>query len=57
MKTIYFFIAALFAVAQMSAQSNDTVTVIDAPRQVIITETPTGAIVKVKGMKDNDEYS
>ena len=57
MKKFYFFIAALFAVTQLSAQTPDTVTVIDAPRQVIITETPTGTMVKVKGKKDNDEYN
>ena len=57
MKSIYFFITALLAVAQMSAQTPDTVTVIEQPQQVIITETPTGTIVKVKGMKDNDEYN
>lgn len=57
MKKFYFFIAALFAVTQLSAQTPDTVTVIDSPRQVVITETPTGTIVKVKGMKDNDEYN
>ncbi len=57
MKKYLFFIAALFAVTQLSAQAPDTVTVIDTPRQVIITETPTGTVVKVKGMKDNDEYN
>lgn len=57
MKQYFFFIAALLAVAQLSAQTPDTVTVIDQPQQVIITETPTGTIVKVTGMKDNDEYN
>lgn len=57
MKNVYFFIAALFAVTQMAAQSTDTVTVIDQPRQVIITETPTGSIIKVMGAKDKNDYS
>ena len=57
MKKYSLFFAALFTVAQMSAQTPDTVTVIDQPQQVIITETPTGSIVKIKGMKDNDEYN
>lgn len=57
MKKYSLFFAVLFTVAQMSAQTPDTVTVIDQPHQVIITETPTGSIVKIKGMKDNDEYN
>ena len=57
MKKYFFLFTALLAAAQMSAQSPDTVTVIDQPQQVIITETPTGSVVKVKGMKDNNEYS
>ena len=57
MKQYFFFIAALLAVSQLSAQTPDTVTVIDQPQQVVITETPTGSIVKVKGMKDNEEYN
>ena len=57
MKKYYFFFAALLAVAQMSAQSPDTVTVIDNPQQVIITETPTGSVVRVMGAKNDNEYN
>ena len=57
MKKYYFILVALLAVAQMSAQTPDTVTVIDQPQQVIITETPTGSVVKVMGTKNNDEYN
>ena len=57
MKKLSFIIAAIMASATLSAQTPDTVTVIEQPQQVIITETPSGTIVKVKGMKDNDEYN
>ena len=57
MKKYYFLFTALLAATQMLAQSPDTVTVIDQPQQVIITETPNGSVVKVMGMKDNNEYS
>jgi len=57
MKTISLFIAAMMAVATMSAQSPDTVTVIESPNQVIITESTTGTSIKVIGQKDNNNYS
>lgn len=57
MKQFYFFITTLLAVSQMSAQTPDTVTVINQPNQVIITETPNGTVVKVNGVKDNNEYN
>ena len=52
-----FIITAIMAAASMSALSPDTVTVIESPNQVIITETGTGTRVKVVGQKDNDGYS
>ncbi len=57
MKKITFIIAAALGIACMHAQSPDTVTVIETPRQVIITETPSGTRVKVMGQKDNEDYS
>ena len=57
MKKFYFLFTALFAVAQMSAQTSDTVKVIDQPSQVIITETPTGVQMKVVGAKKDDTYT
>lgn len=47
----------LIAAATLSAQTSDTVTVIESPNQVIITETSTGTRVKVVGQKDNNNYS
>ena len=52
-----FIITAIMAATSMSAQSPDTVTVIDTPKQVIITETRTGTRINVVGQKDNDDYS
>ena len=56
MKKYFFLLAALFAAVQMSAQSIDTVTVINQPNQVIITETPSGVQMKVIGNEyDKDD--
>ena len=55
MKKYYFFLAALCAVMQMSAQATDTVKVIEQPSQVIITETPSGVQMKVVGSKDDKD--
>ena len=52
-----FIITAIMAAATVSAQSPDTVTVIEQPSQVIITETPTGSHVKVIGSKEKEDYS
>lgn len=49
--------AALIAVASMSAQTIDTVKVIDQPSQVIITETSNGSKIEVKGVEDKKEYT
>ncbi len=58
MKKCSFIIAAmLIAAATMSAQMSDTVTVIESPSQVIITETSTGTRVNVIGQKENKSYS
>jgi len=57
MRKITFIIAAALGIASMHAQSPDTVTVIETPHQVIITETPSGTRVKVMGQKDNEDYS
>ena len=57
MKKYSLIIAALMSAASVSAQIPDTVTVIETPGQVIITETPTGTRIKVLGQKDNDDYS
>ena len=59
MKKCYFLFAALLAVVQMSAQSIDTVTVINQPNQVIITETPSGVQMRVigSGNDKNDNYT
>lgn len=59
MKRYYFLLTALLAVVQMSAQSVDTVTVINQPSQVIITETPSGVQMKVIGSENdkNDNYT
>ena len=55
-KTILLF-AAMFAMALVCNATNDTVTVIDQPSQVIITETPSGTEVRVSGTKDNNNYN
>ena len=55
MRQVYFLIAALFTMFHMAAQSTDTVKVIDQPRQVIITETPTGVQMKVVGAKNGED--
>ena len=57
MNKYLFIFAATLAVAQAQAVNPDTVTVIQQPNQVVITETPTGTLVKVTGSKDNDEYN
>ncbi len=57
MKKISLIIAAALGFASAHAQSPDTVTVIETPHQVIITETPSGTSVKVMGQKDNEDYS
>ena len=59
MKRYYFLLATLFAVMQLSAQSIDTVKVINQPNQVIITETPSGVQMKVIGNENdkNDNYT
>ena len=57
MKKISIIIAAMMAAVTMSAQTPDTVTVIETPNQVIITETTTGTRVKVVGQKDNEDFS
>ena len=53
MKKTFFLILAMFAMAQVCNATSDTVTVIEQPRQVIITETPNGVKVSVQGSKDN----
>lgn len=55
MKKYFFFLAALCAVMQMSAQATDTVKVIEQPSQVIITETPSGVQMRVVGSKDDKD--
>lgn len=55
MKKISILFAALLAVAQMSAQSNDTVSVIEQPNKVVITQTPSG--VKVNVVDSVSNYS
>ena len=57
MKIFSIIIAAMMAAVTMSAQTPDTVTVIETPNQVIITETTTGTRVKVVGQKDNEDFS
>ena len=57
MKKIVFILTAMFSMAQTQAVAPDTVTVIEQPDKVIITETPTGSKVTVTGNKDNDNYS
>ena len=54
MKKSTLIVAAMLTALAMSAQSPDTVTVIDAPNQVIITETTTGTSVKVLGQKNDN---
>lgn len=57
MKKIVLLFATMLAIAQAQAAAPDTVTVIEHPNQVIITETPTGSLVKVIGSKEKDDYS
>ena len=57
MKQFSFIIAVALGFATAHAQSPDTVTVIETPHQVVITETPSGTSVKVMGQKDNEDYS
>ena len=47
----------MLAMAQAQAAAPDTVTVIEQPNQVIITETPTGTQVKVNGSKEGEDYN
>ena len=54
MKKTILIIAAMFAMAQVSNATNDTVKVIENPSQVIITETPNGVKVNVQGTKDDN---
>lgn len=53
MKKTFFLILAMFVMAQVCNATSDTVTVIEQPSQVIITETPNGVKVNVQGSKDN----
>ena len=57
MKKIVLLFATMLAIAQAQAAAPDTVTVIEQPKQVIITETPTGSLIKVIGSKEKDDYS
>ena len=57
MKKYLFLLTAMLAVAEAQALAPDTVTVIQQPNQVIITETPTGTYVKVSGTKENENYN
>ena len=57
MRKLSFIIATALGVASMHAQSPDTVTVIETPHQVIITETSTGTRVTVMGQKGNEDYN
>ena len=57
MKKIAFILIAMLAVAQAQAVAPDTVTVIEQPSKIIITETPTGSIVSVTGSPENEDYS
>ena len=57
MKRILFIFNALLVMVQAQAVTPDTVTVIDKPNQVIITETPSGTLVKVSGTKENENYN
>ena len=54
MKKTLFLIATMFAMAQVCNATSDTVTVIEQPSQVIITETPNGVKVNVLGSKEDD---
>ena len=57
MKKIVLLFTTMLAISQAQATAPDTVTVIEQPNQVIITETPTGSLVKVIGTKEKDDYS
>ena len=54
MKKTLFLIATMFVMAQVCNATSDTVTVIEQPSQVIITETPSGVKVNVLGSKEDD---
>ena len=54
MKKTILIIAAMLGMAQVCNATNDTVTVIENPSQVIITETPNGVKVNVQGSKENN---
>ena len=53
MKKTILLITAMFAMAQVCKATSDTVTVIEQPSQVIITETASGVKINVQGSKDN----
>ncbi len=57
MKQLLFTLTAMLTMAQVQAIAPDTVTVIQQPSQIIITETSTGSHVKVIGSKGNEDYS
>ena len=54
MKKTILLITAMLAMAQVCYATCDTVTVIEQPSQVIITETPNGVKVNVLGSKDDE---
>ena len=53
MKKTILIIVAMLGMASVCYATNDTVTVIENPGQVIITETPNGVKVNVQGSKDD----
>ena len=57
MKRYFYLLTALLAVAQMSAQSNDTVRVIDQPDRVVITQTSNGVRVNVVDSVSNYSFT
>ena len=57
MKKYYFLLMALIAVAQMSAQSSDTVSVINQPNKVVITQTPSGVRINVVDSVSNYSFT
>lgn len=57
MKRYFYLLTALLAVAQMSAQSIDTVRVIDQPDRVVITQTSNGVRVNVVDSVSNYSFT
>ena len=57
MKRFFYLLTALLAVAQMSAQSIDTVRVIDQPDRVVITQTSNGVRVNVVDSVSNYSFT